>query len=70
MHLSIHLRSGIIICIEVSLGLCLTKKLFNGFLKQIDFKGQNIKWVEIFQEYDACLRYHKGQYNVVANALS
>ena len=33
-------------------------------------KGQKARWAEILQEYDARLRYRKGRYNVVADALS
>ncbi|MCO5561297.1 hypothetical protein L7F22_014918 [Adiantum nelumboides] len=40
------------------------------FTQQNDLKDQKARWAEILQEYDARLRYRKGRYNVVANALS
>ena len=40
------------------------------FLNQMDLKGRKARWAEILQEYDCQLRYHKGLYNVVADALS
>ena len=40
------------------------------FTNQADLKGQKARWIEILQEYDARLRYRKGWYNVVADALS
>ena len=45
-------------------------KRIQWFTNQVDLKDQKARWAEILQEYDACLRYCKGQYNVVADALS
>ena len=33
-------------------------------------KGRKARWAEVLQEFDRNLRYRKGQYNVVADALS
>ena len=40
------------------------------FTNQTDLKGKKSRWAEILQEYDCQLRYRKGRYNVVADALS
>ena len=40
------------------------------FTNQSDLKGRKARWAEILQEYDCKLRYRKGRYNVVADALS
>ena len=40
------------------------------FTGQKDLKGRKARWVEIIHEFDCNLRYHKGQYNVVTDALS
>ncbi|MCO5569134.1 hypothetical protein L7F22_022842 [Adiantum nelumboides] len=37
---------------------------------QTDLKDQKARWAEILQDYDCKLRYRKGRYNVVADALS
>ena len=39
-------------------------------MNQTDLKGQKARWAEILQEYDCKLRYRKGRYNIVADALS
>ena len=39
-------------------------------MNQTDLKGQKAQWAEILQEYDCKLRYCKGRYNIVADALS
>ena len=33
-------------------------------------KGRKARWAKVRQEFDCNLRYWKGQYNVVADALS
>ena len=40
------------------------------FTGQKDLKGRKARWAEILQEFDCNLRYRKGRYNVVADALS
>ena len=40
------------------------------FSNQRDLKGHKAKWEEILQDYDCQLRYRKGRYKVVTNALS
>ena len=40
------------------------------FMNQTDLKGRKARWAEILQEYDCKLRYRKGRYNIVADALS
>ena len=53
------------------LRLCLTTKVLSGFpIPKMDLKGRKARWAEILQEYNCQLRYRKGQYNVVADALS
>ena len=37
---------------------------------QLDLKGRKARWAELLQEFDYDLRYRRGQYNVVADALS
>ena len=40
------------------------------FTTQKDLKGCKARWAEFLQEFDCTLRYRKGRYNVVADALS
>ena len=40
------------------------------FLNQKDLKGRKARWAEFLQEFDCTLRYRRGRYNVVADALS
>ena len=40
------------------------------FMGQKDLKGRKARWAKVLQEFDCNLRYYKGQYNVVADALS
>ena len=40
------------------------------FTTQKDLKGRKARWAEFLQEFDCTLRYRKGRYNVVADALS
>lgn len=40
------------------------------FPNKMDLKGRKAKWIEILQEYDCQLQYHKGWYKVVADVLS
>ena len=40
------------------------------FTTQKDLKGRKARWAEFLQDFDCTLRYHKGRYNVVADALS
>ena len=40
------------------------------FTTQTDLKGRKARWAEILQDFDCKLRYRKGRYNVVADALS
>ena len=35
-----------------------------------DLKGRKAQWAENLQEFDYQLRYRKGRYNVVVDALS
>ena len=37
---------------------------------QPDLKGRKARWAELLQEFDHELRYRKGRYNIVADALS
>ena len=39
-------------------------------MNQTDLKGPKARWAEILQEYNCKLRYRKGRYNIVADALS
>ena len=39
-------------------------------MNQTDLKGQKARWDEILQGYDCKLRYRKGRYNVVVDALN
>ncbi|NHV87489.1 Ty3/Gypsy family RNase HI domain-containing protein, partial [Escherichia coli] len=40
------------------------------FTQQTELKGQKARWAEFLQDFDCTLRYHKGRYNMVADALS
>ena len=40
------------------------------FTGQKDLKGCKARWAEVLQEFECNLRYRKGRYNVVADALS
>ena len=40
------------------------------FTSQRDLKGRKARWAEFLQDFDCTLRYRKGRYNVVADALS
>ena len=40
------------------------------FTGQKDLNGRKTRWAKVLQEFDYNLRYRKGQYNVVMDALS
>ncbi|NHV87508.1 Ty3/Gypsy family RNase HI domain-containing protein, partial [Escherichia coli] len=40
------------------------------FTTQKDLKGRKARWADFLQDFDCTLRYRKGRYNVVADALS
>lgn len=39
------------------------------FSSQSELKGRKARWTEILQEFDLTLRYQRGKFNVVADAL-